>query len=222
MISIIIPTLNEEDIIAASIADLIHRDGDFEVIVADGGSQDATLCVVKHFAGVRLVTGPRGRGRQMNAGANTAQGDILLFLHADTRLPSTALSMVAGALKDPGIVGGSFCLAFDQRHPLLALYSRLSRINTHLFTYGDQGLFLRTETFQALGGFTNAPFMEDVEILLRLRRMGRFVKFDPPVVTSARRYLKYGVIRQQLRNITLVLLFYMGFPASILKRYYPD
>jgi rSAM/selenodomain-associated transferase 2 len=222
MISIIIPTLNEADIIASSLRDLLQRDGDFEVIVADGGSCDATACVVGRFAAVRLVTCSKGRGRQMNAGACVARGDILLFLHADTYLPPAALPMVAGALKDHGVVGGSFCLAFDHHHPLLKLYSQMSRINNLLFTYGDQGLFLRTDTFNALGGFRNAPFMEDVEILLSLRRLGRFVKFGRPVITSARRFLKYGIIRQQLRNMALVSLFHMGVPASVLKRYYPE
>jgi rSAM/selenodomain-associated transferase 2 len=222
MISVIIPTLNEADVVASSLSDLLHRDGDFEVIVADGGSRDATISVIRQFAAVRLVTCPKGRGRQMNAGAGVARGDILLFLHADTYLPSAALPMVVNALKEPGVVAGSFYLAFDCHHPVLKLLSQMSRINTFLFTYGDQGLFLRTDTFKALGGFTNAPLMEDIEILLNLRRMGRFVKFGRPVITSARRFLKYGIIRQQLRNITLVCLFHMGVSPSVLKRYYPD
>ena len=222
MISIIIPTLNEADIIASSLSDLLQRDGDFEAIVADGGSRDATISAIRQFAAVRLVTCSKGRGGQMNAGAGVARGDILLFLHADTFLPPAALPMVASAMKDRTVVAGSFYLAFDCHHPVLRLLSGMSRINALPFTYGDQGLFLRMDTFKALGGFTSGTFMEDIEILLRLRRMGRIVKLGSPLITSARRYVKYGVIRQQLRNITLVFLYHMGVRPSVLKRYYPD
>ena len=119
-----------------------------------------------------------------------------------------------------GIAGGSFSLEFDDGHPLLRFYSLFSRINHILFTYGDQGLFMRKEVFQAVGGFRNIPIMEDVDIQRRLRRTGRFVKIREPVTTSARRYRARGNVHQQIVNMMLVALYHSGVSPFTLKRYY--
>jgi rSAM/selenodomain-associated transferase 2 len=220
MISVIIPTLNEADIIGSSLTDLLNHRGDFEVIVADGGSSDGTLGITSRFPNVRQVISARGRGRQMNKGAKAARGDILLFLHADTWLPPRAFTTIREAMVDSRVVGGCFCIDFDHHTPLLWFISKCSRINHIFSTYGDQGLFLRSNTFREIGGFSDMEIMEDVEIQKRLRGMGKFVKICEPAVTSARRFINRGILRQQILNIALVLLYHMSVSPSILRRFY--
>lgn len=221
MVSVVIPTWNEAGIIESSLKNLLDHQGDFEVIVADGGSSDATRDIIGTFPHVRQVVSARGRGRQMNEGARVAGGDILLFLHADTCLPPPAFTMIKEAMADPRVAGGCFCIDFDRRNPLLRVFSLFSRINHVFFTYGDQGLFLRQSTFRKIGGFRELPIMEDVEIQMRLRRMGRFVKICEPVVTSARRFTRYGIVKQQALNTALVFLYHIGVSPSIFRRLYP-
>jgi len=156
----------------------------------------------------------------MNEGAKAARGDIFLILHADTSLPHDSFWMIREALADPSIAGGSFCLCFDHPHRFLWILSMLSRINHPLATYGDQELFLRSDAFRGIGGFKEIPIMEDVEIQKRLRGCGKFIKINKPVVTSARRYLQNGTIRQQLLNTVLVILYHLGISPYLLKRYY--
>ncbi len=158
----------------------------------------------------------------MNEGAKVAKGEILLFLHADTQLPPHALELITEVLSDHTVIGGSFCLAFDHCSPVLKLCSLCSRINHALFTYGDQGLFLRASTFREVGGFMDIPIMEDVEMQRRLRSKGKFAKLRTPVVTSARRYKEKGVLRQQILNTMLVAGYLAGVPPAILKRFYSD
>ncbi len=222
MVSVIVPTLNEADIIESSLRNLLSHNGDFEVIVSNGGSSDSTLEIVSRFPQVKRVLSERGRGKQMNEGAKLARGGILLFLHADTCLPPYAFQMIEEAMSDSRVVGGSFCINFDYHSLLFRVYSLFSRINHILFTYGDQGLFVRRDTFRKLGGFKDMPIMEDIEIQKRLRGMGRFVKICKPAVTSARRFKRGGMIRQQILNITLVSLYHLGIPPSNLKHLYRD
>jgi rSAM/selenodomain-associated transferase 2 len=222
MISVIIPTLNEAQSIAACLERLYGHPQSFEVIVADGGSQDQTSEIVSNFPRVKQVFSNQGKGRQMNAGADLAVGDILLFLHADTFLPPDGFRLIRTAMSDPNVVGGSFSLSFDSSDLFLKFYSLCSRINHILFTYGDQAMFVGRESFRAIGGYRDIPIMEDIDIQLKLRRMGKFKKIGTPVVTSARRYLKYGVIRQQIVNTGLVILYYSGVLPAALKRFYPE
>jgi len=222
MISVIIPTLNEGAILESSLKDLLDHRGEFEVIVSDGGSFDRTPGIIRTFPRVKLVTSLRGRGRQMNEGAKIARGDIFLFLHADTVLPPSAFEIIGDVMSSPAVQGGSFFLTFNNRNLALKIYSLFSRLNHILFTYGDQGLFVRRTAFNAIGGFKDIPIMEDVEIQLRLRRMGRFAKASAPVITSARRFIKSGIIRQEIVNIALVLLYHIGVAPSRLERFYRD
>jgi rSAM/selenodomain-associated transferase 2 len=219
-IAVVIPTLNEAATLGALLGDLLGEEGDFSINVADGGSGDGTREVARRFPGIAWVRAPRGRAAQMNAGAAASRGDILLFLHADSRLPPDAFGRIRAALADPAVAAGSFCLGFDHDDPWLRAYARLSRLNHPLFTYGDQGLFLRRERFERIGGFRDLPLMEDVEIQRRLRRSGAFVKLRTPVVTSARRFLGRGVVRQQALNTGLVLLYHLGVAPHRLVRLY--
>ncbi len=220
MISVIIPALNEAHTIEFSLRSLLSCQENIEVIVADGGSSDRTTDIVRKFSKVKQVNSAKGRGRQMNEGAMAARGDTLLFLHADTHLPPYAFATIQEVMKDPRVAGGCFWLSFDCRNFALRIYSMLSRINHILFTYGDQGLFLRRDAFGEMGGFKDIPIMEDVEIQKRLRRVGRFVKIRYPVVTSARRFVKYGSIKQEALNVALVFLYHLGASSSFLKRFY--
>ena len=221
MISIVVPVLNEGQVIESFLQRLLRQPGDFEVIVADGGSEDGTRDILFSLPEVKKIFVAKGRANQMNEGAKVARGQILLFLHVDTVLPPNGLQKVRGALSDPTVIGGCFRLCFDHPGGIFRILALGSRINHTYFTYGDQGLFLRSMTFKKIGGFRNIPVMEDLEIQKRLRALGRFVKIPDPVLTSARRYLQKGPLRQHLLTTTLVTLFYLGVSPQTLKRYYP-
>lgn len=217
-VSVIIPTLDEAERIAPLI-DALRADSFDEVVVADGGSVDDTLERAR-AAGAIVVSAPRGRGKQLVAGANAATGDCLFFLHADSHPPTGARRIVAETLSAPDVIAGSFCLAFDRRHPLLSLYARFSRFNHSLFTYGDQGLFVSRRAYERTGGYSDAPLFEDVEFQNRLRRAGKFVKRSEPIVTSARRFLRDGVAWRELTSIGLVGLYHLGVSPERLERWY--
>ena len=220
-ISIVIPTLNEAANLETFLQNLLPQQRNSEIIVADGESTDGTREVLDRFPGFKLVRSGRGRARQMNEGARKARGEIFLFLHADTVLPANALGRIEEALADSSVEAGSFSLEFDHSGKFFRILSAFSRINHPFFTYGDQGLFLRAATFRRIGGFKEIPVMEDVEIQERLRRIGQFVKLREPVVTSARRYLRNGPLRQHLITTGIVLLYHLGVPARMLgRRYY--
>ncbi len=216
----IIPTLNE----AAAAPRLGHRlleSGFDQVVVADGGSGDGTpdlACA----AGAIVTRSDPGRGVQLAAGAGAADADAFLFIHADSVPPHGAAALICNALADPAVAAGAFRLAFDADHPLLRLYAAASRVNATPFTYGDQGLFVRRDVYEAIGGYAPWPLLEDLEIQHRLRRAGRFVKLPAPITTSARRFVRDGVLRRQLRNAGIVARFYGGWsPARLAREYAP-
>jgi rSAM/selenodomain-associated transferase 2 len=218
VVSVIIPTLDEADRVAPLISAL-QADGFEEIVVADGGSTDQTTTHARE-AGAIVVGAPRGRGKQLRAGASAATGDCLFFLHADSHPPSGARRLIVETLAAPAVIAGSFCLAFDQRHPLLSFYASCSRLNHSLFTYGDQGLFMTRRAYEQSGGYSDAPLFEDVEIQRRLRRAGRFVKRPEPIVTSARRFLRDGVARREMASIGLLGLYHLGVSPERLERWY--
>jgi rSAM/selenodomain-associated transferase 2 len=218
-LSVVIPALDEEAVLASTLESVSRSAPGCEIVVADGGSRDATREIAV-TAGARVVSAPRGRGPQMNAGAAVATGDVLLFLHADTQLPADAGTLVEQALADPRAVAGSFVLGFDSPHPLLRLSSVASRLNLGWATYGDQALFFRREAFERAGGFPSQPLFEDVAMQARIRRLGRCVKIQRPVRTSARRFLRVGVVRQQLLNAGLVVAYHLGVSPRTLASWY--
>jgi rSAM/selenodomain-associated transferase 2 len=221
-ISVVIPALNEERTIAASLRALM-RLAPHEIIVVDGGSDDRTAEICASF-GVRVLESDRGRARQMNFGARHASGEALLFLHADSRLPQTALADIAAALCDPRCLGGRFDVELEGSHPMLKIIaalinarSRATRVGT-----GDQAIFVRRPVFERLGGYPDIPLMEDIALCRALKRLGAVACLRSRVVTSARRWESDGVWRTILRMWVLKLLYLAGVPPARLKQFYAD
>lgn len=221
-LSVIIPVLNEERAIAGAVDD-VSRIGPDEIIVVDGGSADRTPDIVRDGPG-RLVLSGKGRATQMNEGARHTQGDVLLFLHADTTLPETARLDVEGCMADAACVGGRFDIRLDSARPLLrvvghmiGLRSRLTRVAT-----GDQAIFVRRTVFERLGGFPDIPFMEDVAFSRALKKEGRIACLRSRVVSSARRWEQNGPIRTILLMWVLKLLFLAGVAPATLKQLYSE
>ncbi len=220
-ISIIIPVFRETGMIHRTLSD-IGRPAEAEIIVADGDPQGETLRVIQRSDIIRVMS-RKGRGIQMNAGARQATGEILLFLHADTRLPPEGLNRIRAALADSALIGGAFDLGIDSNRPIFRLLERTASIRSRLtrIPYGDQAVFLRRNFFLEIGGFREIPIMEDVDLMRRVKRTGRSIVFlDARVRTSARRWEKEGIIRGTLRNWFLVLLFLAGAAPDHLARYY--
>jgi len=214
--------LNEEKSIAATLQ-VLARLKPYETIVVDGVSEDRTAEIAAEF-GVKVIPSERGRARQMNRGAREASGDVLLFLHADTRLPSTAFSDIAGAMGDPRYVGGRFDVELDGKHWLLPLVGRLISYRSRLskVATGDQAQFARRAVFQRMGGFADIPLMEDIAFCRTLKRLGEVACLRSRVVTSARRWEVDGVWRTIFRMWTLKLLYLTGVSPARLKQFYAD
>ena len=187
--------MNEAKTISRAIAST-QQSANVEVIVVDGGSGDSTVEFAQSL-GVKVLSASRGRACQMNVGAASATGDILLFLHADTRLPAQFDTLVRATLIQPDVIAGAFALRIDA-----ALWSlRLIEIGvnwrsrTLQMPYGDQAIFLNSKLFQEIGCFPEIPMMEDFELIRRLRRLGRIAIISSPVFTSSRRWLRLGVAK---------------------------
>lgn len=229
-ITVIIPTLNEASTIATTLRYTAQLGFD-EIVVVDGGSSDQTRAIVNSLGSgtqdslvsiVRLLTVAPGRAPQLNAGAKAARGDVLLFLHADTRLPDCAKQHIESALADPVIGGGRFDVQFDSPSvwgrmigTLMNVRSGLTRIST-----GDQAMFVRRHVFERLGGFADIPIMEDVEFSSRLKRAGPTIALHDRVVTSFRRWEQQGPVRTILLMWTLRFLYWIGVSPHRLERFY--
>ena len=214
------PVFNEAALLEAALERLERVARTFPVVVADGGSTDGSARIARRFFHTESCPA-RNRGAQLNRGAQCLSTDVLLFLHADSQLPEGFAFHVRRALRQPRVAGGCFRLEFNVRRPMLRFYSWCTRFPGRFLHFGDQGFFVRREVFERMGGFRRLPFLEDVDFLRRLRGHGRFAVLPVPVVTSGRRFLRHGVVRQQLRNILLVALFELGVSAERLARFYP-
>jgi rSAM/selenodomain-associated transferase 2 len=221
-LSVVVPVLEEESAIGAALV-AARQPLVAELIVVDGGSRDGTVRVAQSLAD-RVLQAPRGRARQMNAGAAVARGDVLLFLHADTRLPRGYPGAVARALADRAAVGGRFDLRLDAEgltyrltEHLINLRSRLSGVAT-----GDQAIFVRHDAFDHVGGYPPLPLMEDIALCRTLKRTGRLVALRETVVTSARRWQRHGLARTILLMWSLRVAYYAGVSPERLARLYAD
>ncbi len=222
-VSIIIPTLNEASVIGTTVQHLRDQPSPFECIVVDGGSADGTREAAR-TAGASVLRAERGRGSQLNRGAKAATGDIFLFLHADTHLPPNGLTSIRRALSDPSTSAGIFRLQFDNPTPLLRFYAWCTRWPWIRLCFGDRGLFVTREAFEAVGGYPDWPLFEDLEVASRLHERGGFRFLDSAVTTSARRFRRNGPLRQQCRNLYLWLHYVAGTdPQRLAHLYrYPD
>jgi rSAM/selenodomain-associated transferase 2 len=220
-IAVVIPARDEADRIAH--AALSARAPGVDIIVADAGSQDATRERAQ-AAGARVVECEPGRACQLQAGAAAAADDAeaLLFLHADTELPSGWADAVCRALADPAVAGGAFAFRFAERGPALRLVEWGVRVRLRLarLPYGDQALFVRRRVLDAIGGVPQAPIMEDLDLVRAMKRHGRLALLPAPAVTSARRYLERGVLRTVLRNAGALLGWSLGLDRARIAAWY--
>lgn len=223
-ISIVVPVLDEAEYINSLVERLRSQDGiaHFEIIVVDGDPRGATIGVIRDD-GVITRVAEKGRACQMNAGAEAAKGEILLFLHADTQLPENALAKIEGVLENQNYVAGAFDLSIASKRLSLrfiaaraSLRSRITRV-----PYGDQAIFIRKSYFDKIGGFEEVPLLEDVELMCRIRKRGDKIIILPDLVTtSARRWEKEGVFFTTLRNMLIINLYRLGVSPERLARYY--
>lgn len=223
IISIIIPVLNEATIIKKTLGQLTQY-SEIEIIVVDGGSQDDTVAIAKSSANIVKVMTVIGKGRagQMNAGANLAQSDILLFLHADTQLPANFIDLVTKTLKQNKTIAGAFELAIDASGISLRGIEILVKMRSRLLSlpYGDQALFISKQAFIQAGGFADLPIMEDFEFIQRVGKLGRIAIAPAAVTTSGRRWQKLGVWQTTLINQLMIAGYYLGISPAKLSKFY--
>lgn len=224
-ISVIVPVYDEAEVLPRFLADLrrrLHDDADraSDCVIVDGGSGDGTVDVLRDGR-APWITAERGRGPQMNAGAAATRGEVLLFLHADTRLPPGAFQAIRRAV-DGGAVGGFFRVRLDSGRTLLRLVGRGISLRSRItgIATGDQAIFVTRRAFEALGGYAPLELFEDVDLSRRLRRRGRVAALPLTVVTSARRWERLGPWRTILRLWLLRVLYYCGMSPERLARYH--
>ncbi|MHC5034424.1 MAG: TIGR04283 family arsenosugar biosynthesis glycosyltransferase [Planctomycetota bacterium] len=219
-ISVIIPALNEAEDIEATLAAAEHG-RNVEIILVDGGSRDATAELARARE-VCVISGPTCRAVQMNLGASAASGELLLFLHGDTRLPRRFDEHVRTVMADPGVSVGAFELGIDLDGARIRMHEGMinARSRWGRMPYGDQALFLWADLFRRMGGFPEMPIMEDYEMVRRLRRQGRVALVPAAVLTSGRRWERLGLLRTVLTNSLLVAAYRIGVAPRRLARWY--
>ncbi len=227
MISVIMPTYNEEKVLPSTLQALFAQPGEFETILVDGGSTDRTREIVEELARspqpsalgtVHLLTAPKGRASQMNAGAKQARGEWLLFLHADTVLPNGAIQRLNDMESDQAIQAGGFMHQFSGDDWRLRLISFLDnfRCTRSRIIYGDQALFIRRSLFARLGGFPNQPILEDVAFCEKVIKETNPLLLFPPVITDARKFLRMGVWKSFIR--VLLIILHVEYRLPVLPR----
>ena len=222
MISIIIPVLNEEEIIEDTLKSLKKQKGDFELIVVDGGSTDQTKEITNRYQ--NIISSRRGRSFQMNAGAKASKGDILLFLHADSKLQDEAIIRIENVVKDEEIVGGAFKFSLDDSSWYYQIISFFANMRAKIFKIypGDHGLFVRKSIFNKIGGYKNIELMEDVDLSNRLKKEGKLIQLDTKIISSARRLKREGIITTFFHMQLNRFLYFAGISPTVLSRFYKD
>lgn len=222
-ISVIIPTFNEESIIAVTLQQFEQEAGLLEIIVVDGGSIDRTTAIVRADERVRLLaSNSKGRAAQMNDGALIAIGDILLFLHADTTLPAQWRERIVNSIQRHNASGGRFRMAVDDPDAIYRWIAWGSNFRSRCLgvTYGDQAIYARRDVFWRVGGYPMLPLFEDSVLADRLKGEGLFDWIDLPVLTSSRRWRQGGPIRTMVRMWLLRIGYSLGVRPEVLRRFY--
>lgn len=219
-ISIIIPVLNEATTLPNTLNKL-QCIKDIEIIIVDGGSQDETVTIAQSF-NLKVLTTEAGKARQMNAGAAIATGDIILFLHGDTQLPEGFSHGIQQLLSQPHIVAGAFQLRISAPMPLVRWVEFGVKMRSHYcqLPYGDQALFMKTQTFRDIGGFPDLPIMEDFALVRQLQKRGKIAIVPVPVITSGRRWQNVGILKTTLINQIVIIGYFLGIPPSTLAQWY--
>ena len=219
-VSVVVPVLADRDAVRQLIAQ-ISVNLPAEIIIVEAGHEPGLASLSQGRPDITLIHGQRGRARQMNEGAALARGEWLLFLHADSQLPSNWLDLFH-SIYEREVVGGWFRFALDDTAWQARIIERAVAWRVRMFRlpFGDQGLFVRRQTFAALGGYRDLALMEDVEFVRRLVRQGRVVELPQAITTSARRWRRDGWFRRSARNLTLLGLYFCGVPPRVLARWY--
>lgn len=221
-ISIVMPVFNEAGIIEKTLKSLSGIPGIEEIIVVDGGSTDDTVRIASVYA--KVIHAKKRRAQQMNAGAKAATGDIIIFLHADCILASNGFEYLSKTIVNTNVVGGGFQLAFDDNSLLYKLIAFGSNQRAKIFKlfFGDQGIFVRREVFLEVEGFPEVPIMEEWGLCQRLRNKGKLIMLPIPIITSSRRFRKYGVWKTLFLMHKLKLLYLLGVSPDKLKQQYTN
>jgi len=219
--SVIIPVYRDADALARTLASTDFTAA--ELVVSWTRGDDSLASLREARPDIVWVEAPRGRAPQMNAGAAFARGDWLVFLHADTRLPPGWIAAIDAARLDPRVIAGCFRFVLDSPSPMARVIELGARARVALLAlpYGDQAIFVRRDVFEAIGGYSHLPIMEDVDLVRRLRRRGRLFRSAMPAITSARRWERDGWIRRTARHLMLISLYFLGVAPARLTRLDP-
>jgi rSAM/selenodomain-associated transferase 2 len=222
VISVIIPVFNESCYLSATLAAIEQSESAHEIIVVDAGSSDGSIAVALEHGARVISTAVKQRASQMNRGARSARGDVFLFLHADTRLPQNALTKIEFVIAKRNVVGGGFARRYDLPSWFLRGTCVLAGIRTRLSGWflGDQGIFVRRDVFEKLGGFRNFDLFEDLDFSRRMRCEGRVVTLRPPVISSARRFSLYGPCRTTWKDLLTTCRYLRGTDPNQLAAEY--
>jgi len=222
MISVIIPTLNESMNISSCIEAIQSETADLEIIVADGGSLDSTKDIAAGYQGVIIIDSEKGRGLQMNKAASASSGDILLFLHADTVIEQGWSHNILSTFENPSVIGGAFTFAVNNKAWKYRLVEAWVKMRCALFQlpYGDQAIFIRKTFFEMLKGYRDIPIMEDVDLIDRMRKVGKIRILHRKAFTSERRWAIKGLIKTAAVNQILMILYKLGVSPERLSEFY--
>ncbi len=222
MVSIVVPTLNEEKTISKTLEQLISLEGEKEIIVVDGGSSDNTIKEASKYA--KVISSEKGRSNQMNAGAKASSGEVLWFVHSDSILNTKSIIYINEAI-NKGKVGGGFNLYF---YDMDTLFMKFVEVTSNMrgkfmkLVYGDQGIFVRKDIFESIGGFPKLEIMEDWEFSLRLRKKGKMTMINTKIGTSARRFKNGGQLKTLLLMHKMKILYSMGVDSEKLSKMYRE
>ncbi len=224
-LSIVIPVLNEEVALPVILNDIKECEQDvpfsIECIVVDGGSEDKSVEICKKYQ-VAVYQAKRGRGPQLRTGAQKSAGEVLLFLHADSRLTAQHCLKAVLTVQNDDVIAGGFKLKFNDDHFLMKFVEWLNLIRLHCTKvfYGDHGIFLQRDKYEAVGGFLSLPIFEDINFSRRLKRLGKVVITSPPLVTSSRRFRAGGIIRTVIKMTLIYMLYWLKMPPEKIVRLY--